>query len=176
MSGHVDQPSVVDAVLGFNRARDPKLVRLKYRRIEKDSLAFLRGTDHRFATLWARLAPPDVGPSASGRAARLASSDSAAIADWSVSFGQARPPEIAIRRRVLQRTYASDTDRESYYHSCLTGQFTGLIMHICTVGNPAPRRRGRARAEGGSSRVLGEMRPATVQRRGCGDRFDCQRR
>jgi uncharacterized protein (DUF2252 family) len=58
-----DRPSVRDQVLEFNRDRNPKLVRLKLRRMVKDPFAFFRGTDHLFARQWDRLAPPDVGPS-----------------------------------------------------------------------------------------------------------------
>jgi uncharacterized protein (DUF2252 family) len=55
--------SVVDEILAFNRDRDAKLVRLKFRRMAKDPFAFFRGTDHLFASYWPRLRPPDVGPS-----------------------------------------------------------------------------------------------------------------
>src|SRR5947209_9295104 len=57
------QASVVAEILESNRGRKPSLVRLKLRRMAKDPFAFFRGTDHLFATHWARLAPPDVGPS-----------------------------------------------------------------------------------------------------------------
>jgi uncharacterized protein (DUF2252 family) len=54
--------SVVDEIVAFNRERDPKLVRLKFRRMAEDPFAFFRGTDHLFAADWPRLRPPDVGP------------------------------------------------------------------------------------------------------------------
>jgi uncharacterized protein (DUF2252 family) len=55
--------SVVDEIVAFNRDRDSKLVRLKFRRMAKDPFAFFRGTAHLFAADWPRLSPPDVGPS-----------------------------------------------------------------------------------------------------------------
>jgi len=55
--------SVVDKIFEFNRDREPKLVRRKFRRMTKDPFAFFRGTDQLFATHWTRLAPPDVAPS-----------------------------------------------------------------------------------------------------------------
>ena len=55
--------SVVDEIVAFNRDRDPKLVRLKFRRMAKNPFAFFRGTAHLFAADWPRLIPPDVGPS-----------------------------------------------------------------------------------------------------------------
>jgi uncharacterized protein (DUF2252 family) len=55
--------SVVDEILEFNRDREPKQVRRKFRRMTKDPFAFFRGTDQWFATHWPRLAPPDVAPS-----------------------------------------------------------------------------------------------------------------
>ena len=55
--------SVVDEIVAFNRDRNPKLVRFKFRRMAKDPLAFFRGTCHLFAADWPHLRPPDVGPS-----------------------------------------------------------------------------------------------------------------
>jgi uncharacterized protein (DUF2252 family) len=55
--------SVVDEIVAFNRERNSKLVRLKFRRMAKDPFAFFRGTGHLFAADWPRLRPPDVGPS-----------------------------------------------------------------------------------------------------------------
>jgi hypothetical protein len=55
--------SVVDEIVAFNRDRNPKLVRLRFRRMAKDPLAFFRGTCHLFAARWPLLRPPDVGPS-----------------------------------------------------------------------------------------------------------------
>ncbi len=55
--------SVVDEIVAFNRGRDAKLVRLKFRRMAEDPFAFFRGTDHLFAADWPRLRPPDAGPS-----------------------------------------------------------------------------------------------------------------
>jgi len=63
MKGSGSTATVLDEILAFNRDRIPALVRRKYRLMTKDAFAFFRGTDHRFATLWERLAPPDVGPS-----------------------------------------------------------------------------------------------------------------
>ena len=58
-----DRSSVVDEIVAFNRDRNPKLVRLKFRRMAKDPLAFFRGASHLFAADWPHLRPPDVGPS-----------------------------------------------------------------------------------------------------------------
>jgi uncharacterized protein (DUF2252 family) len=55
--------SVVDEIVAFNRDRNPNLVRLKFRKMAKDPLAFFRGTCHLFAADWPLLRPPDVGPS-----------------------------------------------------------------------------------------------------------------
>ena len=63
MKDSTAKASVVDEILEFNRDREPKLVRRKFRRMTKDPFAFFRGTDQLFATHWTRLAPPDVAPS-----------------------------------------------------------------------------------------------------------------
>lgn len=55
-------PSAMEEIVAPNRGRDPALVGLKYRRMARDPFSFFRGTDHRFASLWGRLAPPDEGP------------------------------------------------------------------------------------------------------------------
>jgi uncharacterized protein (DUF2252 family) len=57
------QSSVVDEIVAFNRDRNPKLVRLKFRQMAKDPFVFFRGTCHLFAGGWPDLRPPDVGPS-----------------------------------------------------------------------------------------------------------------
>jgi uncharacterized protein (DUF2252 family) len=57
------QRSVMEEILEYNRDREPRLLRLKLRRMAHDPFAFFRGTDHLFAKHWSRLAPPDVGPS-----------------------------------------------------------------------------------------------------------------
>ena len=62
MKDSTAKASVVDEILEFNRDREPKLVRRKFRRMTKDPFAFFRGTDQLFATHWTRLAPPDVAP------------------------------------------------------------------------------------------------------------------
>ncbi|HEY2154531.1 MAG TPA: DUF2252 family protein, partial [Isosphaeraceae bacterium] len=62
MKASAAPPSVVEEIVAYNRGRDPRLVRKKYQRMARDPFAFFRGTNHRFATLWPRLAPPDVGP------------------------------------------------------------------------------------------------------------------
>jgi uncharacterized protein (DUF2252 family) len=57
------EQSVVGEILAFNRDRDQDLVRIKLRRLVEDAFSLFRGTDHLFAAYWARLCPPDVGPS-----------------------------------------------------------------------------------------------------------------
>ena len=54
MKDSTAKASVVDEILEFNRDREPKLVRRKFRRMTKDPFAFFRGTDQLFATHWPR--------------------------------------------------------------------------------------------------------------------------
>jgi uncharacterized protein (DUF2252 family) len=54
--------SLANEILASNADRKLSLFRIKCRRMRQDPFAFFRGTDHRFATLWQHLAPPDVGP------------------------------------------------------------------------------------------------------------------
>jgi uncharacterized protein (DUF2252 family) len=54
--------SVLKELARFNRARKPRLVRLKYERMAENPFAFFRGTDHLFAWHWREVKPPDVGP------------------------------------------------------------------------------------------------------------------
>jgi uncharacterized protein (DUF2252 family) len=63
MKTRSSRSSVVDEIVAFNRDRDPKLVRLKFRRMAQDPHAFFRGTCHLFGADWPLLKPPDVGPS-----------------------------------------------------------------------------------------------------------------
>jgi uncharacterized protein (DUF2252 family) len=53
---------VLKAILDFNQNRKPKLVRLKLRRMLDGPFTFFRATNHLFASHWAELQPPDLGP------------------------------------------------------------------------------------------------------------------
>ena len=54
--------SVFEKILKYNAGRDPKLVKLKFKRMAAGAFPFFRGTDHLFGDSWAELAPPDQGP------------------------------------------------------------------------------------------------------------------
>jgi len=53
---------VVDAILAHDEGRKPRLVRLKYRRMDKDVFSFFRGANHLYAAAWPTLKPLDPGP------------------------------------------------------------------------------------------------------------------
>jgi len=53
---------VLKAILDFNQDRKPKLIRLKLRRMLDGPFTFFRATNHMFASHWAELKPPDLGP------------------------------------------------------------------------------------------------------------------
>lgn len=55
--------SVLDEIVNFNQSRKPKLVRIKYERMNANPFGFFRGTDHLFAWHWPAFKPADVGPS-----------------------------------------------------------------------------------------------------------------
>ncbi len=62
MSNTAESASIVDQIVAFNGDRKAELVRRKFERMNEDAFAFFRGTDHLFASNWARLRPADEGP------------------------------------------------------------------------------------------------------------------
>ena len=63
--------SVVDEIVAFNRDRDPKLVRLKFRRMAKDPFAFFRGAS---PPVRRRLASPAGRPTSAPRSSSAVTS------------------------------------------------------------------------------------------------------
>ncbi len=65
MSKPITSPATsptVEAILEWNRGRDPDRLRLKFERMGRDVFAFFRGTDHLFGSAWPGLEPVDPGP------------------------------------------------------------------------------------------------------------------
>jgi len=54
--------STVNAILKFNRGRDPFLLKWKLKQMAKSPFCFFRGTDHLFAADWHELKPRSPGP------------------------------------------------------------------------------------------------------------------
>ena len=58
----VAKAGLLERIFRFNHGRDPERLALKYQALEKDALAFFRGTCHLFAEDWPRSHLLDAAP------------------------------------------------------------------------------------------------------------------
>jgi len=63
----MNEPDVLERIQAFNRGRDPERLQIKYRTMQRNPCAFLRGTCHLFYQDWPNKSPLNKAPLAQCR-------------------------------------------------------------------------------------------------------------